>query len=280
MEKNKIIMLCQVIRRIIDENQLSEAAEAEILEIMEEKKSEDEKICMASVIEKELEKAIKSGQICESYVELYQSVFEKSIRNSEAGNLPSAELSEIIIRKFVLKAEKVYKMNGTRLKCFTGMVQTGLNKMAKDGMLDFVPDSHVYKNYLMCPDREIWYIDNPYTNVETVKIKEWIALHPYDTRSLALGLWFTGDFSLLEIANLKNGDCCNGIFRNCEKAGFVTKALELHPENGSYVFMIINDGKWEKLTAQGLQLKLYHICNRLGIGYKKINRNEMMIYEG
>lgn len=197
MEKNKIIMLCQIIRRIINENQLSEAAEAEIWRILDEmeKMGGDEKICLASVVEKELEKAIKSGQICESHVKLYQSVFEKSISSSEAGNLPSEELSEIIIRKFVLKAEKVYKRDGTRLKCFTGMVQTGLNKMAEDGMLYFVPDNHVYKNYLMCPGREIWYIDNPYTDGETVKIKEWIAMHPYDTRGLALGLWFTGDVS-------------------------------------------------------------------------------------
>lgn len=157
------------------------------------------------------------------------------------------------------------------------MLQTGLNKMAEEDMLRFVPEKHIYKNYLMYPDKEIHYIDNPYTDAETEKIKEWIDLHTNDIRGLALGLWFNGDVSFAEITNLKKEDARKGIFKKWKKARFISKALELHSQRRDYVFMVINDGQLEKLTAQGLMMKLYHICNKLGIKYKKINKNEAMV---
>ncbi len=277
MDENKIIMLCQIVSKIIDENQLPD--EDAVRKILEEKgkKEEDRGICLASVIENELEKAIQSGQICEEHVGLYKSVFEKMIRESEIGNMPAKELSDILIKKFVLQAGKVYEVDRTRLKCFTGMLQTGLNKMAEEDMLGFAPEKHIYKNYLMCSDRGIQYIKNPYSAEETEKIKEWIELHPDDIRGMAIGLWFTGDVSLLEIANLKREECHKDIFKKWKRARFVAKALELHPKNKDYVFMAINDGKLEKLTPQSFQMKLYHVCNRLGINYKKINRDEAMV---
>ena len=274
---DKITVICKMVSQIINEYKLLD--EDEVRKILEEKgkKEEDRGICLASVIEKELEKAIKSGQICESNVGLYQSVFNKSIKNSEFGNIPASELSDMLIRKFVLQAEKTYEMNRTRLKCFTGMLQTGLNKMAEEDMLDFVPVKHA-KEYLGSKI-VIQYINNPYTPEETERIKEWIELHPDDIRGMAIGLWFTGDVSLLEIANLKREECHKDIFKNWKRARFVAKALELHPKNTDYVFMIINDGRWEKLTVQGFMMKLYHVCNRLGIEYKRINRNEAMLYK-
>ena len=276
-KEDKITVICKMVRQIIDEDKLAD--EAEIRRILEEKgkKEEERGICLASVIEKELEKAIKSGQICESNVGLYQSVFSKSIKNSEFGNIPASELSDMLIRKFVLQAEKTYEMNRIRLKCFTGMLQTGLNKMAEEDMLDFVPVKHA-KEYLGSKI-VIQYINNPYTPEETERIKEWIELHPDDIRGMAIGLWFTGDVSLLEIANLKREECHKDIFKKWKRARFVAKALELHPQNKDYVFMAINDGKLEKLTPQSFQMKLYHVCNRLGIEYKRINRNEAMLYK-
>ena len=278
MDENKIIMLCQIVSKIIDENQLpDEDAVRKILEEKGKKEEGDRGTCLATVIEKELEKAIKSGQICEEHVGLYKSVFEKMIRESEIGNMPAKELSDILIKKFVLQAGKVYEVDRTRLKCFTGMLQTGLNKMAEEDMLGFAPEKHIYRNYLLCSDRGIQYIKNPYSAEETEKIKEWIELHPDDIRGMAIGLWFTGDVSLLEIANLKREECHKDIFKKWKRARFVAKALELHPKNKDYVFMAINDGKLEKLTPQSFQMKLYHVCNRLGINYKKINRDEAMV---
>ncbi len=150
-------------------------------------------------------------------------------------------------------------------------------KKEEDILKFLVPDRHIYKNYLLCSDRGIRHIDNPYTDDETEEIKEWIELHPNDIRGLALGLWFTGDISLVEIANMKPDDNYNYVHRKWERARFTTRALELHLENKDYVFMAIKEGRWEKLTPQSFQMKLYHICNRLGIGYKKLNRNEAMV---
>ena len=274
---DKITIICKMVRQIINEYKLLD--EDEVRRILEEKgkKEEDRGICLASVIENELEKAIQSGQICEEHVGLYKSVFEKMIRESEIGNMPAKELSDILIKKFVLQAGKVYEVDRTRLKCFTGMLQTGLNKMAEEDMLGFVPDRHIYRNYLMYPDKEIHYIDNPYTVEETEKIREWIDSHTNDIRGLALGLWFNGDVSLAEITNLKKEDARKGIFKKWKKARFISKALELHSQRRDYVFMVINDGQLEKLTAQGLMMKLYHVCNKLGIKYKKINKDEAMV---
>lgn len=279
MEENKVITLGDMIKQIINENQLSEVDETEIQKMLEEKGKKKEKdiVCLASIIEKELVYAIQSGQICEEDAGLYKSVFEKMIKKSETGKMPATELSDISIRKFVLQAGKTYERDRTRLKCFTGMLQTGLNKMSEEDMLDFVPVRHVYKDYLGSKGG-IQYVSNLYTAEETEKIQEWIELHPNDIRGLALGLWFTGDVSLLEIANLKKEDGCKGIFRKYERARFVTRALELHPQNGNYVFMIINGREWEKVTAQGLVMKLYHTCNKLGIEYKMINRNTTILY--
>ena len=274
-KEDKITVICRMVSQIINEYKLPD--ETEIRKILEEKvkKEEDRGICLASVIEKELEKAIKSGQICESNVGLYQSVFSKSIKNSEFGNIPASELSDMLIRKFVLQAEKTYEMNRTRLKCFTGMLQTGLNKMAEEDMLDFVPVKHA-KEYLGSKI-VIQYINNPCTREETERIKEWIELHPSDIRGLALGLWFAGDVSMEEIANMKMEDGHKDIFRKWKRARFIINALKLHPENKDYVFMAINDGRLEKLTPQSFQMKLYHICNRLGLEYKRINRNEAIV---
>ena len=278
MKENEKTTLGDMIKQIINENQLSDADETEIRKILEEKRNkEEEKGCLVSVIEIELEKAIKSGQICEENIGLYKSVFEKIIKRSEIGNMPAIELSNDLIKKFVLQTGKTYEKDRTRLKCFTGMLQTGLNRMAEEDMLDFVPEKHVYKNYLMCLDRGIRYIENPYTVEETEKIREWIDLHTNDIRGLALGLWFAGDVSMEEIANMKLEDNHNNIFRKWERSRFITKALELHPQNGDYVFMIINDREWEKITAQGLMMKLYHVSNKLGIKYKRVNRNEAIV---
>lgn len=129
----------------------------------------------------------------------------------------------------------------------------------------------------MYPDREIHYIDNPYSTEEIEKIKEWIDLHPNDIRGLVLGWWFAGNLSFAEIANMEREDDHNDIFRKRKRARFIINALKLHPENKDYVFMAVNEGRLEKLIPQSFQMKLYHVCNRLGLEYKRINRNEAIV---
>lgn len=277
MKENEKTILYQMLSQIITRNQLTELEKIELRKILENKeRKEEDKVCLASIIEEELENAIQSKQICEGNAGLYKSIFENTIKKSEICNMPATELSNDLIRKFVLHAGKIYGRDRTQLKCFTGMLQTGLNKMAEEDMLDFAPNRHVYKDYLMCPDREIYYIDNPYSAEETEKIKEWIELH-LDNRGLAISLLFCGETTMEEIANLKKENCNISIFKDWERSQIISMALKLHPENEKFVFMEMQEKSLEKLTPQGFQLKLYHICNKLGIKYKRINRNEAII---
>ena len=241
MEENKVTTLGDMIKQIIKENHLSVVDETAIRKMLEEKaKKEEDKVCLVSVIEKELEKAINSGQIFESNVGVYLSVFRECFEKSEIASIPAEELSDILIMKFVLQARKIFEGNNTKIKCFTGMLQTGINKMVEEKMLNFVPQKHA-KEYISSKNG-IHYMYNIYTPEETEKIKEYLELNYNDNRNMALRLWFSGNLSLVEIANLKREDAYKGIFRKGEKAKLISKALEMNPTNGNYVFMKNNKG--------------------------------------
>ena len=158
MEENKVITLGDMIKQIINENQLSEVDETEIQKMLEEKgkKKEEMGTCLAAVVERELEKAIKSEQICGSHAGLYQSVFQECFEKSEIASIPAAELSDILL-------------------------QAGMNKMAEEKMLDFVPVKHA-KEYIGSRNG-IHYIYNIYTSEETEKIKEYLELNFNDNRN-------------------------------------------------------------------------------------------------
>ena len=190
--------------------------------------------------------------------------------------MPVSALSDPVIRKFIVQAEETYRMNRRNMICFMGLLQVGLDRIAKDGMADLVYDRYMFMNYIGL-EKGIRYIDNPYTEEEISKIREWIGLHPYDIRGMALGLWFLGNISLVQIANLKRKDYHEDLLKKSEKDRLVAKALELQPKDGEYVFMVEKNGIWKKLTAKGLQTKLYYVCEDLGIHYKKIHRNEAVV---
>ena len=64
MKENEKTILYQMLSQIITRNQLTELEKIELRKILENKERKEEgKVCLASVIEEELEKAIKSGQI-------------------------------------------------------------------------------------------------------------------------------------------------------------------------------------------------------------------------
>lgn len=81
---------------------------------------------------------------------------------------------------------------------------------------------------------------------------------------------------MLEIVNLKKDDCYKGILK--ERKEIVEKALNMHPMSGEYIFMDMKKGRLERLTTKGLQVKLYNICEVLGIRYKKIEKSEVFYY--
>lgn len=275
--KTNNITVYQMVSQIIKENQLTWEEEDGIRKLIEEKekkkREEDGETCLAAVVEQEMENGIKMGKVAEAFKRIYKPVLNECFWENEIGKLPVSCLSAPIIRKFIIQAEETYKMNRNSMICFMGLLQVGLDKISKDGMAELAYDKYLYLNYVG-EEKGIRYIDNPYTEEETARIKEWIEIHPYDTRGLALGLWFSGNLSAGQIVNLKRKDCHKGLLEKWEKGRLTEKALKLQPEDGEYVFMVEKRGRWEKLTAKGLQIKLYCICEGLGIGYKKIQKDE------
>lgn len=281
-KEDKITLLCKVVSQIINENQLLEMDEAELGKILEDKekpkkKEEDSKeSCLAGIIEEEMNNKMKDRQVEETSKKCYKSVLNDYFWKNEIGRMPVSALSDTGIRKFIVQAEETYRMNRRNMICFMGLLQVGLDRIAKDGMADLVYDRYMFMNYIGL-EKGIRYIDNPYTEEEISKIREWIGLHPYDIRGMALGLWFLGNISLVQIASLKRKDYHEDLLKKSEKDRLVAKALELQPKDGEYVFMVEKNGIWKKLTAKGLQTKLYYVCEDLGIHYKKIHRNEAVV---
>lgn len=278
-EENKVT-LCQIVKEIINSNQLTAMEEAEIRKILEEKgkKKEDvSKTCLAEIIGKEMEEGLKSGKYNEFFKKWNQPIIEKYFKKSKIGNMPVEELSEADIKKFVLQAREVYQLDKNNMICFMGLLQIGLNILAKEDMLKFVPDQYLFRDYLG-KERGINYVDNPFSPEETGLVREWINRHPEDIRGLAIGLWlFSGDISIKQIVNLKKKNCNEDVLKKWSSKKIIEKALQLHPEEEEYIFMVKKEGRWTKLTVRGVQIKLYYICEEIGIEYKKIHRDDAIV---
>lgn len=281
MEENKAGTLCDLIKQIIRENHLSDVDEAEIRKMLEEKgKKEEDKVCLATVVEKEMEKNIKNGieigEISEPVKKLSESIIEGYFKKSEIGNMSVDELSETQINEFIMNFSEIHRMDKRQMLCFMGLLQVGLNKMSENNMLNFAPDKHLYRDYVGHV-KGVKYIKNPYTTEEIGKIMQWIDKHPDDIRGLAVGLWFNGDISVTQIANLRKKDCQNGMFKKPENARIISGALKLHKNDEEYLFMVRKKEQWEKLTGKSLQVKLYYICEGLGFKYKRIHKDEAVM---
>lgn len=278
MEREKITVFDMIVQ-IINGDQLSAGEEAEIIGVLEERKrkrkrEEGEEPCLAAVVEKEMSESVgELGEKNELSKKLYQPIIDEYFWGTEIGNMPSSKLSEPIITSFISQMRDVYKLSKNQKLCFMGLLQVGLNKMAKESMLSFTPDKYLYRNYVAL-DRKIQYIDNPFTIEQTEQIRQWLNIHDDNCRNLCLTLFFAGGLSMSEIVNLKKDDCHRGILK--EKEEIVEKALNMHPMRGEYIFMDMKKGRPERLTTKGLQVKLYNICEVLGIEYKKIDRHGVL----
>lgn len=137
----------------------------------------------------------------------------------------------------------------------------------------------------------IKYIKCPYSFEEREKILEWIDLHQYDAKALAVALWLSGGITPQEIINLRKEDyqCFKNLDTTmvCEKRSFLKwntmeimwKALKLHPEGLEFVFMAQKGAEWKKLKGNSIQMKMYHLCDELGIIYKPFHKNEAIQYD-
>lgn len=277
-----------MIVQVIKGDQLLEEEEAELLEVLrrrgEKRESARLSRCLAGVIETEMQKKVDEGIIRKVTKDRYHPIFRRCFQETQTGNMDASELSESAIRDFVMDAHEFMGLNKNDMYFFMGMLQMGLNKLSDMELLTFIPDRKMYRGYIES-ERGIKYIDNPYSPEETKIIMDWIIKNP-DTRALAVGLWLTGNISPEEIVVLKQEDCWEydndlvvgkGIFEERAKLRFVTEAFKMHPADEQYVFMVKKDGRWKKLNERSLQIKLYYICQDIGITYRAFHKNETII---
>ena len=286
MEKEKITVF-DMILQIID--QLSIEEEVEIMGILRKREEEREKKrmsrCLAGIAEQELQKRVDKGEIKETTKTRYHPIYKRCFLETDFGNLDATEITEAEVEEFIIEAHESFGLNRNDMLCFMGLLQAGLNELSDRGLLTFVPDKKMYRSYAES-DKGNKYIDNPYSEEETESIMKWIEEHSAtDIRALAVGLWFTGNISPEEIIGLKKDDCWNsdgglekGIFKEDEKKKYVTDAFKLHSdEEQQYIFMVKKESRWRRLNARSLQIKLYYICQSIGIKYRAFHKNDIII---
>lgn len=135
------------------------------------------------------------------------------------------------------------------------------------------------------------YIRCPHSIEEREKIMEWIDQHQYDAKSLAVALWLSGGIAPQEIINLRKEDyrylknmdttmvCEKRSFQKWNTIEIMWKALKLHPKELEFVFMSQKGADWKKLKGTSIQMKMYHICDEIGITYKPFHKNEAIQYD-
>lgn len=280
----KVDMFLQI-KEIIMADELSVAEEYKLLDILSGRINGKSK-CLASVIEQEMRVYEDEKYVFDNYRDFYLHITKKYFWQSKAGILPAAMLSAKTIRDFIFEAKKQLGLEGNEEFAFMQLLQIGLNKLEEEGELNFSPDRLLYRKFAASKST-MTFIKNPYPEAETQKIMQWADSHPADIRALAIILWFTKGLTLHDIVSLTKKDCGGKRGKSIEREGvelflspirlnIVKRALATHPSTVEYVFSIpkADYSGWEKLTEQGLLIKLSRICKETGIPYKPILTNE------
>lgn len=289
MERERITVYDMIVQ-VINGNQLSVEEEVAIMELLRERGEEREKKrmsrCLAGVIDEELKKKVEAGIYKESTKDRYYPIYRKCFRETKIGNLDASELSETVIKEFIIEAHEFFGINNQNdMTAFMRLLQMGLNSMSDQGLLLFVPDKKLYKKHIEF-DKGIKYIDNPYSPEEVNKILNWVEIHLFDSRGLAVALWLSSNIAPEEIVFLEKADCWEednelingkGIFAENTRLRIVKEAFNLHPESEQYIFMIKRDNRWRRLNDNSLQIKLYYICQDVGITYRAFHKDEAII---
>lgn len=288
-----------IIQMIVD-GQLSINDENEIKQVIEERdrKREEERRgrCLAGIVEERLIGRAEAMEITESTKRRYMTIIRRCFKETVVGKLDGADLTEEIILEFIIEAHESMGLDRNGITFFMGMLQAGLNKLADDGVLNFVPDKKIFKNYIES-EQGTHYIDNPYTAAEVKAIVDRIKRNPQDIRGLSVWLWLTGDISPEEIVRMKKQDLRDSDGNVTDKPTVIKKSdaeryLPLTGErreiishvqeacadsNLEYVFVIKKEGKSKRLTNKSLQIKLYYICQEIGIKYRAFHYNDTII---
>lgn len=299
MEGNKVTM-GQMIIQMIQGDQLSITEESEILGILEERqrKREEEKMgrCLAGVIESVLTEKVREGKIKAASKKRYHPIYKRCFVETIIGNMDASELTEALIKEIIIDAHETLGTSRNDMLYFMGLLQIGLNKMSEEGLLNFMPNKKLFITFAEA-EKETNYRDNPYSIEEMEDLMAWVERNPDDVRGLAVGLWLSGGISPEEIIDLKkecledSGATSAGELTTIKRPGsdrylrltsvrkrILDAALQIQSNNGmEYVFMVEKEHRWRKLTKKSLQIKLYYICEDLGIKYKAFHCNDVIL---
>lgn len=285
MEKETL----KLIKSIINDGSLSKEDEDEIIRSLSERKNgRGNKRCIAAAIEAELRRAesLDAGKVL-----ICQELLRKCFNNSEVGNMDASELTVTKIREYMEETCEMQHLDNKEIQNFAKLLQIGLKKLHREGVLQFIPEDEMIRKYLDSKDI-VNYIKNPYTYEETEQILKWVEEHPADIRASAVGLVLMGGISFTETAELTVKDCWemgegpHGVKREFGKLFYDNRrykiaknAVNTHPVILGYVFAIPKcDGTgWVRLNARGAGKKLSSICRDIGIQYKKIYKNEVIM---
>ncbi len=278
---------------IDDENAMKQAIEERESKREEERRGR----CLAGVVEEWLNSRAEALEITESTKKKYMTIVRRCFKDNVVGNLDGSELTEEIVMEYIIDAYESIGLDNNGKMCFMWMLQTGLNKLADNGVLNFVPDKRIFKNYTES-EQGIRYIDNPYADEGKIII-DWVKEHPKDIRGLAVWFWMEGSICPAEIVRLKLQDLRDQEGNVTDKPTAIKKTdadryLPLTGERGKiislvqeacadsdleYVFVTKKENKWKRLTDKSLQIKLYYICQEIGIKYKAFHYNDTIVYD-
>ena len=278
------------IKEVIITDGLSVAEEYKLLDILRGRINGKSK-CLASVIDQEMRVYEDENYLFDDYRDFYLNITKKYFWETETGIMQAALLSAKIIKEFIIEVKVQLGFEGMEEYAFMQLLQIGLNKLEKDGELNFLPDRLLYRKFA-ASKKTVAFIKNPYSEAETETIMQFAESHPADIRSLALSLWFTKGLTLHDIVSLTKKDCCSKQGKGIEREGIelfpspirskiVKHALSTHPLSEEYVFSVPNSDYtgWERLSEKGLLIKLGYICKETGIQYKPILTNEAIILD-
>lgn len=303
MEDDKITMY-DMVAQMVRNNQFSVKQEEE-LEIMlagRKEKREEERLsrCLYGIAVHELDAKVCSKEFKPSTAKRYKTIIQKCF-SGKYGNMDASNLNEEILHEYITEVHESYGLSRNEMFMFMNLLKKALGKMSENGILEFVPSKNLFVNH-MENTFGTKLIDCPYSYNEQVAITQWIVSHSSDVRGLACGLWLIGGDGLSpdRIINMKKQDAWkygmeglneqnadNDIFdfdpaadRAKARESVIKKALSLHPEETSYVFMLPKKESvgWKKLSGSTLQIKMNWICSSLNIPFKSFHGNEAITF--
>lgn len=287
--------MCHVIRRFIESWQLSADEETRIKEVLLERERKREELrlskCLSGIIIKDLEHQVEIGALKESSVKRYKPIWNRYFNQTDFGNTDVSLLSEEKVEEFILGTIESDGLTQNEYICFCRMLLMGLRKAKEKGLIDFEMNPRIFK--VRCGNKdELHFIENPYSDEDIAAILTYADEHPEDVRANACALLLLGGISSVGIIHMKaqdfikdkkfvviddiDGEVAYGVTK--ERKRIIDRMISLHPEE-PYIFMAKKDKRYCKLGGKSISIKLYYLCENLGITYRPIHKNDVISNE-